>query len=177
MLQAIASAIGRGRGPCTVVSLIQGPPGTGKTAVICGILAALLHGNEFKGPAPAGPPAATGQGLQLDRIPTRRVLVCAQSNAAIDELLCRLSAEVWPPAVTLLTVGLLGSVICVVRTQELPRDICTFSPNNGYPGESNCCIKYGGCYSRPDTFSCAQSYFEELGMRHPKGPEILLRMI
>ena len=107
----------------SIVSLIQGPPGSGKTAVIAGILAGLLHNNNFAGPSAASDAqpnnsnalgssgsgsgkasAAAGsmtvevaapmgaQGLRLDRVPARRVLVCAQSNAAIDELITRLSA-------------------------------------------------------------------------------------
>lgn len=40
----------------------------------------------------AAAPAA-GQALRLDWVPTKRVLVCAQSNAAIDELLARLNSR------------------------------------------------------------------------------------
>lgn len=76
------------------MSLIQGPPGTGKTSVICGIIACMLHGNTFKrGAVAERPAAAIGQGLRANSVPARRVLVCAQSNAAIDELLSRLSAR------------------------------------------------------------------------------------
>jgi superfamily I DNA and/or RNA helicase len=81
-----------------VVTLIQGPPGTGKTSVISAILAGLLWNNPFKGGSgpPAPPIACTGQALCLKRTPTRRVLVCAQSNAAIDELLTRLNSRGLP---------------------------------------------------------------------------------
>lgn len=76
------------------MSLIQGPPGTGKTSVICGVIACMLHGNTFKrGSVDERPTAAIGQGLRANSVPARRVLVCAQSNAAIDELLGRLSAR------------------------------------------------------------------------------------
>ena len=93
-MQAIGSALVRGSGGARV-TLIQGPPGTGKTAVIAGILAGILFNNPMKPPCntPSTPAPATGQTLALGRIPTRRVLVCAQSNAAIDELLTRLSAR------------------------------------------------------------------------------------
>lgn len=74
------------------ISLIQGPPGTGKTQVICGILACLLHGNKFRrGHIEEQPTAPNGQGLRKNSAPCKRVLVCAQSNAAIDELLGRLN--------------------------------------------------------------------------------------
>lgn len=76
------------------MTLIQGPPGTGKTSVICGVIACMLHGNTFKrGSVDERPAAAIGQGLRANSVPARRVLVCAQSNAAIDELLGRLSAR------------------------------------------------------------------------------------
>jgi hypothetical protein len=61
----------------------------GKTHVICGILACLLHGNSFKrGDKDEGAPREpNGQGLRQHCIPQKRILVCAQSNSAIDELL------------------------------------------------------------------------------------------
>jgi senataxin len=46
--------------------LIQGPPGTGKTHTITGIISMLIYSNISK------------------------VLVCAPSNAAIDEVVTRL---------------------------------------------------------------------------------------
>ena len=114
-LQAMGMALNR-KNTANLISLIQGPPGTGKTAVITGILAGLLHNNAFSGPATAGgnnrpksaaaqsaasntaaSAAATGpaagQGLRADRVPAHRVLVCAQSNAAIDELITRLNSR------------------------------------------------------------------------------------
>ncbi len=70
---------------------MQGPPGTGKTSTIVALVSAFL--SLQAGEAPALPeklskgtrgqgPAAAGR---------RRVLVCAQSNAAADELTLRLS--------------------------------------------------------------------------------------
>lgn len=56
--------------------------------MICGILACLLHGNKFKrGDKEDLPPGHSGQGLRQSYVPKKRILVCAQSNAAIDELL------------------------------------------------------------------------------------------
>lgn len=83
-----------------------GPPGTGKTSVILGIVSALLA---TKGPPAArATAAATGRrgaadaapairGMRLTGPPPNaRVLVCAQSNAAIDEIVARLAAQgVW----------------------------------------------------------------------------------
>lgn len=54
------------------ITLIQGPPGTGKTKTIEGLLGALL-----------------GKALKQGAIP-RKVLLCAPSNAAIDELVRRI---------------------------------------------------------------------------------------
>jgi hypothetical protein len=50
------------------ILLIQGPPGTGKTHTITGILSMLLSTDEVK-----------------------RIMVCAPSNAAIDEIIHRIS--------------------------------------------------------------------------------------
>ena len=51
------------------ILLIQGPPGTGKTHTITGIISMLL-----------------GAGAN-------KIHVCAPSNAAVDEILCRLSTD------------------------------------------------------------------------------------
>lgn len=98
--------------------LVQGPPGTGKTSAIIGILSALLAAKssdaggdtaaaKAKGQKAPGrrskkgakgvlDPAAAQDALQLGVIPPVRILVCAQSNAAIDELATRLANEgVW----------------------------------------------------------------------------------
>lgn len=49
--------------------LIQGPPGTGKTHTITGIISMLI-----------------GAGA-------RKIMICAPSNAAVDEIVCRLSVK------------------------------------------------------------------------------------
>lgn len=68
-------------------TLIQGPPGSGKTKTICALVGAMLTGyikNPSHGPRsnatsvhPKAPPAA------------KKILVCAPSNAAVDELVMR----------------------------------------------------------------------------------------
>lgn len=74
-------------------TLIQGPPGSGKTKTICALVGAMLTGfvrkqndgprlNTASGRAPAPPPAA------------KKILVCAPSNAAVDELVMRLKLGV-----------------------------------------------------------------------------------
>ena len=59
--------------PGPVFALMQGPPGTGKTSTLCGLITALL----------AWPSGCMHDG--------RRVLVCAPSNAAVDELAARVA--------------------------------------------------------------------------------------
>ncbi|CAE6419630.1 unnamed protein product [Rhizoctonia solani] len=60
-------------------SLIQGPPGTGKTSTICGLTGSFVS---------TARAALTASGDQKDR---RRLLICAPSNAAIDEVTKRLA--------------------------------------------------------------------------------------
>lgn len=106
-------------------TLVQGPPGTGKTSSIMGIISVLLakgclrgardvdqegdtrgargNGGVFVNMRTDSKRTAGAQGtsdaegpLRLGHNPTIRVLVCAQSNAAIDELVHRLAEEgVW----------------------------------------------------------------------------------
>ncbi|KAG0703798.1 SEN1 N terminal-domain-containing protein [Suillus ampliporus] len=65
-------------------ALIQGPPGTGKTSTICGLVEAFLH----KRPRTAtsvhvGKTATSSESV-------KKILLCAPSNAAIDEIASRL---------------------------------------------------------------------------------------
>lgn len=60
----------------TRVVLIQGPPGSGKTSTIVGIVSSLLED-------------------PVSSVSSTRILICAPSNAAIDELLLRLSSQVF----------------------------------------------------------------------------------
>ena len=54
--------------PCAGIALLHGPPGTGKTSTLVGAISAMLL-----------------------CVPTPRILVCAPSNAAVDELVFRLA--------------------------------------------------------------------------------------
>lgn len=66
-------------------SLIQGPPGTGKTKTILGCIGYFLSNS-------ANPKALKipGQESKVDLANTPKVLICAPSNAAVDELLVRI---------------------------------------------------------------------------------------
>jgi len=61
---------------------VQGPPGSGKTSTIVSMVSSILSS---PGSGPADQPSAAEPSH-------RRVLVCAQSNAAVDELTLRLSS-------------------------------------------------------------------------------------
>lgn len=74
--QAIAFSLLNG----SFFSLIQGPPGTGKTRTIEGFLATCLGANRTTCP------------IQLN---VRKVLICAPSNAAIDEIVRRIKKGVY----------------------------------------------------------------------------------
>lgn len=68
-------------------TLIQGPPGTGKTKTIIGIIGYMLtsfhNANAIVVPTTNGKPDASAD-------KKRKILVCAPSNAAVDELVLRL---------------------------------------------------------------------------------------
>ena len=66
-------------------SLIQGPPGTGKTRTIIGIVGALLSN---LGPKQIHVPT---QSTTL----AKKLLICAPSNAAIDEIVARLAQGIF----------------------------------------------------------------------------------
>lgn len=73
-------------------SLIQGPPGTGKTKTILGIVGHFLSStrseNTIKIPTPS---AANSRSATPEETPKGpKVLICAPSNAAVDELVLRL---------------------------------------------------------------------------------------
>ena len=80
----------------TRISLIQGPPGTGKTSTIIGICGALLHheGDEWDTTDTDLEVSAVDHKSQRVNIGGNRVVVCAHSNAAVDELVRRLSKGV-----------------------------------------------------------------------------------
>ncbi|KAI0785263.1 SEN1 N terminal-domain-containing protein [Abortiporus biennis] len=71
-------------------SLIQGPPGTGKTSTICGLVQMFLS----RRPKPATAIHAGKVSSAADREPPKKILLCAPSNAAIDEITFRLKEGV-----------------------------------------------------------------------------------
>ena len=73
-------------------TLIQGPPGSGKTKTIVAIVGGLLAkalSSTTSGVKISVPGARGGQATVGDA-PTKKLLVCAPSNAAVDELVIRL---------------------------------------------------------------------------------------
>ncbi|PPQ66263.1 hypothetical protein CVT24_007281 [Panaeolus cyanescens] len=66
-------------------SLIQGPPGTGKTSTICGLISRFMA-DRIRPPVPI----VIGKAAQHPLPKQKKILLCAPSNAAIDELVQRL---------------------------------------------------------------------------------------
>ncbi|CDK24161.1 unnamed protein product [Kuraishia capsulata CBS 1993] len=70
-------------------SLIQGPPGTGKTKTILGIIGHAITSSALQSRTIAIP------GMEQTRAPSAsKILVCAPSNAAVDELVLRLRSGI-----------------------------------------------------------------------------------
>ncbi|KPI36972.1 Helicase SEN1 [Cyphellophora attinorum] len=67
-------------------TLVQGPPGSGKTKTICAIVGALMTGH-VSSKSRSGPQLNTQQSAPRAE---KRLMVCAPSNAAVDELVMRL---------------------------------------------------------------------------------------
>lgn len=86
---------------CISLRILQGPPGTGKTSTVVAMIAALQATLRPPATAFAKPATALSKpdrltirvtGPEIDKTaPIARILVCAQSNAAIDELIMRLA--------------------------------------------------------------------------------------
>ncbi|KAK1758566.1 SEN1 N terminal-domain-containing protein [Echria macrotheca] len=73
-------------------TLVQGPPGTGKTKTIVAMVGCLLtHVLQPAGAVAISKPGSEGP---PPRNPAKKLLVCAPSNAAVDELVIRLKAGV-----------------------------------------------------------------------------------
>ncbi|THH12551.1 hypothetical protein EW146_g7587 [Bondarzewia mesenterica] len=66
-------------------TLIQGPPGTGKTSTICGLVQSFLASR----PRPTTAINAGRAPGPVDKSQSKKILLCAPSNAAIDELAYR----------------------------------------------------------------------------------------
>lgn len=72
-------------------TLIQGPPGTGKTKTIVAMVGALLTGHIAKAGAAVPVPRPQVPGISQPKPPPmKKLLVCAPSNAAVDEIVLRL---------------------------------------------------------------------------------------
>ncbi|KAI1779364.1 SEN1 N terminal-domain-containing protein [Hypoxylon cercidicola] len=70
-------------------TLVQGPPGTGKTKTIVAMVGALLTGNfSTTSGVPIRRPGAPSS--TVSKGTSKKLLVCAPSNAAVDELVLRL---------------------------------------------------------------------------------------
>ncbi|KAI1114696.1 SEN1 N terminal-domain-containing protein [Nemania sp. NC0429] len=75
-------------------TLVQGPPGTGKTKTIVAMVGALLAGTQSAPSAGIAIKRPDGLAPPSNRATSKKLLVCAPSNAAVDELVLRLKAGV-----------------------------------------------------------------------------------
>lgn len=71
-------------------SLIQGPPGTGKTKTILGIVGYSLSHQKTPNAIIAGESVSSSKSPSPEEFCKNKILVCAPSNAAVDELVLRL---------------------------------------------------------------------------------------
>ncbi|XP_059053854.1 uncharacterized protein LOC131848113 [Achroia grisella] len=71
--EAVSSSVSAALGDRPCIQMIQGPPGTGKSSVICAIVMTYFYNEHGKKQQNRG-----------------KILICATSNAAVDELVIRL---------------------------------------------------------------------------------------
>ena len=84
--KAVASALDN-----DAFTLIQGPPGSGKTKTICAIVGSMMTAPVRSGAGPTDHRGVINRGQNGPRMPSRsnKLLICAPSNAAVDELVMR----------------------------------------------------------------------------------------
>jgi senataxin len=79
-------------------TLIQGPPGSGKTKTICAMVGAMmtesLRSQASTVSRPLLPPNGRGTQARPSTSDVKKILVCAPSNAAVDELVMRFKAGI-----------------------------------------------------------------------------------
>jgi superfamily I DNA and/or RNA helicase len=112
----------------TRIALIQGPPGTGKTSTIIGIISAILNHAGFTSSSSTNASTSTFAASITSVSSAQRLLICAPSNAAIDEILTRLTLNgIYDQDGLLIT-----NQLKIVRLGEPPSSssgsIGTFSP-------------------------------------------------
>ncbi|BDA50111.1 probable helicase SEN1 at C-terminar half [Coccomyxa sp. Obi] len=111
----IAAALDKRQG---FVSLVQGPPGTGKTSTIVAMVSSFL--SRSKAVPSEEPNTNTGTAPSCCR-----VLVCAQSNAAVDELALRLSKGILDGSgkprcnASVVRLGVLGATSSAVQALHI----------------------------------------------------------
>ncbi|KAK0485493.1 SEN1 N terminal-domain-containing protein [Armillaria luteobubalina] len=93
--------------------LIQGPPGTGKTSTICGLIAASISRR---------PRLITHPGRPPPLVP--KILLCAPSNAAIDEIVYRLKegyrgSQTTSSPIKIVRTGAMTSISAMVKDVSL----------------------------------------------------------
>src|ERR1700729_2308657 len=85
-------------------NLLRSPPGTGKTSTICGLVQTFLS----RRPRPVTVLHAGRGAGPMDREPSKKILLCAPSNAAIDEVAHRIK-ESWTGSGSPLKVVRIGN--------------------------------------------------------------------
>lgn len=76
-------------------SLIQGPPGTGKTKTILGIIGYFLSTRNTLPSNVIQAPKGGGSATTEQLLKKQKILICAPSNAAVDEIVLRLKSGIF----------------------------------------------------------------------------------